>query len=199
MNDLRLILPVFLSVAFGLRVNAQLPPAPIDKPVVVPASAALPEWPHPKAFVPEPDSPTIRSGDLEVIYGKNPLDGFLVHVNGRSMGVGSPPLTFGYVHSNEVHWLHCTTGTVHEPIVALVSGQIEASYQCTDPDGALWRVTQQLRPHRIPGTLEVQTEIMVDQPRSVAFVPVLLLFPGVGAFQASKGQGLFAGLEVLGK
>ena len=97
MNDLIrvLSLPVLLSVAFGLRVNAQLPTAPIDKPVIVPAPAALPEWPHPSAFVAEPDSPILRSGDLEVIYGKNPLDGFLVRVSGRLMGVGCPPLTFG--------------------------------------------------------------------------------------------------------
>ena len=58
-------------------------------------------------------------------------------------------------------------------------------------------MTQRLRPRRILGTFEVQTEITVDQARSVACVPVLLLFPGLGAFQASKGQGLFAGLEYL--
>ena len=109
MNDLIrfLIVSILLNGAVLVRVDAQLPTAPVDKPVVVPSPVTLPEWPRPKAFVPGPDSPTIRSGDLEVTYGESPLDGFLLHVNGRLMGVGCPPLTFGYVHSNEVHWLHC--------------------------------------------------------------------------------------------
>jgi len=199
MNDLIrfLIVSILLNVAVGASARAQLPMVPADKPVVVPAQTVLPEWPHPTAFFPAPDSPKIRSGDLELTYSTDPLEGFLVHVNGRLMGVGCPPLTFGYVHSNEVHWLKCVTGTVQNSKAGLVRGQIEASYQCSDPDGAVWRVTQRLRPQRIPGTFEVQTEITVDQDRSVAFVPVLLLFPGVGAFQTSKGQGLFAGLEYL--
>jgi hypothetical protein len=201
MNDLTrfLLLPIFLSVAVGIGANAQLPTAsaPVDKPVIVPTPASLPEWTHPRAFVPQHDSPTIRSGELEVTYGRNPLDGFLVRVNGDLFGVGCPPSKFGYVLSNEVHWLECTIANIQKPNVALVRGQIEVSYQCGDPDGAVWQVTQRLRPQRILGTLEVQTEITVDQPRAVALVPVLLLFPGLGAFQASKGQGLFAGLEYL--
>ncbi len=192
MNDLIrvLILPIFLSVAFGLRVNAQLPTAPIDKQVVVPVPASLPEWPHPSAFVAEPDSPTIRSGELEVTYGKNPLDGFLVRVNGRLMGVGCPPSKFGYVHGNEVHWLNCATGTMQKPNVALVGGQIEASYQCGDPDGGVWRVTQRLRPQRILGTLEVQTEI-TSRPGPVGGVlfPFSCCFPVWVRSKPAKDRG----------
>ena len=37
----------------------------------------------------------------------------------------------------------------------------------------------------------------MDQDRSVAFLPMLMIFPGAGSFGERKGQGLFAGLEYL--
>lgn len=72
-----------------------------------------------------------------------------------------------------------------------------AQLEGRDADGALWRIHQQFSPGPIPGTITIGTEVSVDQDRSVAFLPMLMVFPGAGAFGATKGQGLFAGLEYL--
>src|ERR1035438_2442726 len=56
---------------------------------------------------------------------------------------------------------------------------------------------QQFSPGPIAGAIAISTEVTVDQDRSVVFLPMLMVFPGAGAFGAAKGQGLFAGLEYL--
>src|ERR1035438_9076220 len=58
-------------------------------------------------------------------------------------------------------------------------------------------IQQQFSPGLISGAINITTEVTVDQDRSVVFLPMLMVFPGAGAFGAAKGQGLFAGLEYL--
>jgi hypothetical protein len=65
-----------------------------------------------------------------------------------------------------------------------------------DPDGALWRLCQVFRP-RGHGAIAMSSECFVDAPRSVVYLPLAMVLPGQGSFGATKGQGLFAGVEYL--
>jgi hypothetical protein len=197
MNRIIRWLRIGLLLAGSALAQPQVPPIPVGKPVEVPAGAALPDWPRVLPFKADPDLPTIRSADLEIVHSRAPLAGFIVRVAGQPFALGSPPAIIGYIRDGAVHWLDCTKAALLKQSVALERNQIQSTYECSDPDGANWRVTQRFRPQRVTGAIEVQTDISVDQDRAVAFLPILMVFPGAGSFGTAKGQGLFAGLEYL--
>ena len=70
-------------------------------------------------------------------------------------------------------------------------------FQCVDADGAKWSINQRFTPGGIGSALDIRNEIICDQERSVAFIPMFMLFAGAGSFGPVKGQGLLAGLEYL--
>lgn len=167
------------------------------KPAPVPSGATVPHWPSVTPFSLEPGLPAVRSENLEILHAKTPLGGFVVRVAGRAVAVGSVPTTIAYLKGQELRWFDCAGASVqNQGVLGQVNG-IETTYDCSDPDGATWHVKRWFRPDAIPGTIEVQTEVTVNQQRAVAFLPMLLVFPGVGSYGAVKGQGLFAGLEYL--
>lgn len=187
---------LILFWACATLMQAPLEAASGDKPEPVPATAVLPSWPLavPKL---EPGLPAVRSGDLEVIHARTASGGFLVQVSGHTVGVGAAPSLIGYVKDGDVRWLNNASGPIRDQNVSSNLNRLEVSYIATDPDGGVWQLTRRFRPDTIPGSIEVQTELKVDQNRSVAFLPMLLLFPGVTTFGEAKSQGLFAGLEYL--
>jgi len=191
----------FFGVGFLLAGSAlaqpQIPPVPVDKPVEVPAGASLPAEPRLTPFTADPALPSLRSADLEILHSRSPLAGFVIKIAGQPFGIGSPPAAVGYVYRDELHWLDMTKAALQKQSVGVERNQIQSAFQCADLDGATWHVTQHLRPQRVAGAIEVQTDISVDQDRAVAWLPMLMVFPGAGAFGTSKGQGLFAGLEYL--
>jgi hypothetical protein len=163
----------------------------------LPAGAALPEWPSLTPFVPQAGFASISSKDVEVIHSPDPLGGFVVRVSGHDVAFGSEPAVFGYLDAGELHWLNCASVTSQKRKVEVQQGELVVSYECADTNEAIWKVTARFRPHSVPGAIEVQTVVGINQDRSIAFIPMLLVFPGVGSFGTSKNQGLFAGLEYL--
>jgi len=192
------MIPYFaLCCAFGILTALGLGAAPVEKPELVPADAAMPAWPAIITPRPEQSLPAVRSQDLEILHAKTPLGGFEIRVASRSVGIGSVPSLIGYLKNEEMRWLNCATSPLQNQNVFSEGNNVRAVYECSDPDGATWRVERRFQPGNIPGAIEVQTDVSVNQDRSVAFLPMLLLFPGVGSFGEAKGQGLFAGLEYL--
>ena len=190
-------LQVTVLCAWGILAPFQLPAAPADKPELVPSGAALPSWPAIAVPALEPGLATVRSQDLEVLHAKTALGGFVVRVRNRGIAAGSGPSLIGYVKSGELRWLDFTTAPVQTQSVTAAQNELRVICECADPDAGSWRLERRFRPGTIPGAIEVQTDISASQDRSVAFLPMLLLFPGVGSFGAAKAQGLFAGLEYL--
>src|SRR5262249_23535318 len=47
------------------------------------------------------------------------------------------------------------------------------------------------------GAIDVETSVTVNRERTVVFLPMIALLPGVGSFGENKQQALFAGLEYL--
>src|SRR6185437_9786499 len=109
----------------------------------------------------------------------------------------SIPSLIGYVKHGEMHWLNCAGAGFQNQKISDGRSQILASFEGNDPDGGTWRVERRFQPGNLSGTIDVQTDVSVNQDRAVAFLPMFLLFPGVGSFGEAKGQGLLAGLEYL--
>jgi hypothetical protein len=66
-----------------------------------------------------------------------------------------------------------------------------------DQDGGTWRITRNFSVGVASGVIDVETVVEVDQERAVTFLPMLLLVAWPDATNASKQQGLLAGLEYL--
>jgi len=165
--------------------------------IPVPPGANLPQWPKP--VVPElpADAPSVRSQELELIHSRDASGGFVIRVAGTPFAMGQDQGLVGYVLDGELRWIDIAHGSNHTFAVKSGPNSLTATFECSDPEGGRWRLDQQFNPGSIPGALDIRTEVSVDQDRAVAFLPMLMLFPGAGTFGSTKGQGLLAGLEYL--
>jgi hypothetical protein len=163
----------------------------------IPAGATIPQWPKPTAQASSPKAASARSKDLELIHSPAAPGAFDVRVAGELMALGQSGPLIGYVAGGEVRWCELASAAQAKRTMKAQRKSVQVSLEGRDADGTLWKIQQQFSPGPIPGAIDIRTEVTVDQDRSVAFLPVLMIFPGAGAFGASKGQGLFAGLEYL--
>jgi hypothetical protein len=113
------------------------------------------------------------------------------------MALGQSGTMIGYVAGGELRWFGLASAANGEPKLKLRGKSVHLSLEGRDPDGALWKIRQQFSPGPISGSVAIRTEVTVNQDRSVAFLPMVMIFPGADSFGERKGQGLFAGLEYL--
>lgn len=113
------------------------------------------------------------------------------------MAIGQNHPMLGYVLDGQLRWLDLSSAADRTFAVHKQANGIRATFECLDADGARWQIEQQLTPGSIPGAIHFNVEVGVDHDRAVAFLPMLMLFPGAGSFGTTKGQALFAGLEYL--
>jgi hypothetical protein len=165
--------------------------------VVVPENSTLPHWPEVASFSAEAALPAVRSQELEIIHSRTPLDGFIARVKGRTFAVGLGPRMIGYIAGGELRWLDLASAISGNQSVISKKNEVRVDFDCADREGATWRVTERFRPESVAGSIQVLVELSVDRERAIACLPMLMLFPGVGAFGGAKHQGLFAGLEYL--
>ena len=163
----------------------------------IPAGATIPQWPKPMAQPSSPKAASARSKDLELIHSPAAPGAFDVRVAGELMALGQSGLMIGYVAGGEVRWFRIDSAAQTKRTMKAQRKSVQVSLEGRDADGALWKIQQQFSPGPIAGAIAISTEVTVDQDRSVAFLPLLMIFPGAGTFSAAKGQGLFAGLEYL--
>ena len=163
----------------------------------IPAGATVPSWPKPTALVLSSKVVSARSQDLEVIHSQVALHAFQVRLAGESMALGQSGTMIGYVAGGEMRWFGLANAPDAKRTLKVGGKSVHLSLEGHDPDGATWKMQQQFSAGRILDAISITTEVTVDQDRSVAFLPMLLVFPGAETFGAHKGQGLFAGLEYL--
>lgn len=160
-----------------------------------------PAWPTPAPPLLGQDAISLQSGDLQLVQARRQLGGFALKVAGQQMAVGFTRPLLGYVQAGQARWVPLADSAAVTATPGLDGAGHVASLdvQATldDPDGAGWEIHQQFTLAARPGAIDVQTRVTVSQDRSVIFLPMLLLLPGVGSFGPAKGQGLFAGLEYL--
>ena len=103
----------------------------------------------------------------------------------------------GYLARDGVRWFAPGSTPKANCQVATHGKAVRASVEDTDPDGAAWKMQQEFVSNSRAGAVNVRTVVTVSQDRSLALLPMLLIFPGAESFGVTKGQGLFAGLEYL--
>jgi hypothetical protein len=154
-----------------------------------------PEWPAPTRPALGPDAFSLQSGDLQLRHARGQLGGFTFSVAGQEMAAGFTRPLVGYLQEGKERWLSLADNAA---VTALKAGEeILVQAVARDADGASWEIRQRFTLARLPGAIDVETQVWVSQDRSVIFLPLLVTLPGAGSFGAAKGQGLFAGLEYL--
>lgn len=155
---------------------------------------APPKWPKPT--VPEIGAHPCRlkSGSVEVVHSRVRFGAFKVFVNGSLMSCGSSGPLIGYEFQGAGKWMR---GARSE--IKMLDGAIVSRLIATDERGGSWTITQRFVLGKAPGSIDVAASAVVNQPRDVVYLPLLILHPGLGSFGAHHGQALFCGLEYLGR
>jgi hypothetical protein len=193
-----LILPV-LPGNYRFRID---PPGPSGRAWVRYMSIEVrhvpqePQWLQPVPPTLQSEVHEVRSGDVVLRHGPPAPGNFELLVAGERMATGFTRPMIGYQMGAESRWLALHSAIQSARLwregIALV-----VEYRARDADGGNWLFIQRFSPNPVAGTIDLQTQVSVDQPREVYFLPMLLLLPGMGSYGTSKGQGLFAGLEYL--
>ena len=153
---------------------------------------ASPAWPKPTVPRVGGGPLVLRSGGVELFHGKGQFGALKLFVNGTLMACGNTSPLIGYEHGKAIHWLGQGRSKVQ-----MAAGAIVGMLSLTDPDGGAWTITQRFATGSQPGSLEVAVTVVVDRPRNVFYLPLLILHPGLGSFGAQHGQAVFPGLEYL--
>jgi len=194
--------PLIIREPLGKRTRFRLDPAIGAGPIVVASIRVevLPvieppqfDKPHrPGTEAAEPMS--LRSGPLVLRHYQGRWGQFTIEADGAEMAAGYDAELIGWLRAGKPQWVKldgadfaCT-----REAAGLVS---RATLK--DDAGATWRVTRRFEAGAEPGTISVETTVVVDKGRDVVHLPWLTLFPGLGTFGARKTQGLLAGLEYL--
>lgn len=193
-----LILPV-LPGNYRFRID---PPGPSGKAWVRYMSIEVrhipqyPQWLQPVLPDLQGEVHEVRSGDMVLRHGAPAPGNWEVLVAGERMATGFNRPMIGYQIGSNSRWV-AVHSAVQNARLWREDGALVVEYTLRDPDGGNWSVTQRFSPNTAPGVIDIQTQVSVDQPREVYFLPMFLLLPGMGSYGTSKGQGLFAGLEYL--
>jgi hypothetical protein len=156
---------------------------------------AAPSWPKPEVPNLGHDAVTVHSGDLQLIHNRKSLGGFAIEVAGKRMAIGQANGQIGYVLDNEVRWTP-VAGTSENFTILQKGNALKVEAAWNDPDGGRWTTTQTFAP-AADGAIAVDCRLAVDRDRSVIYLPVFTLLPGVGTFGTNKNQGLLPGVEYL--
>lgn len=169
----------------------------VAAPVPIPSDATTPQWPKPFTASLPPHAASVRSKDLELIHSGDMLGGFVVRVSGRDFAIGQNQPLIGYVIEGKLRWFELSGAKEKQIKVTAEGSSVTCRWEGLDPDTARWQLDYQFRPGPLAGSIDIETRVGVDRDRQVAFLPMLMIFPGSGSFGAAKGQGLLAGLEYL--
>jgi len=156
---------------------------------------SLPVWPKPEPFTARANALTIQSGSLKLIHNRTALGSFALQVGGQTMATGNAQGLIGYLYEGKVRWFSLTNDRANPFTIKSQRWQVTASSRQTDPSGARWEVIQTFAARE--GAIDVETRVTVDRERSVLYLPMLTLLPGLGSFGTNKYQALFPGLEYL--
>jgi hypothetical protein len=186
-----------LLLLFPIPAGAASPTPPLLRTVPLPSDAALPQWPKPAQPDPGTSPLAVRSKDLELLHSRETLGGFIIRVAGQPIATGLTRPLLGYLNGGQLRWLNLAEAAGKKCDARSEGKSIRLRFECADADGGNWRIEQQFSPAHVPDAIDVSIEVSVDQERAIAFIPMLMIFPGSGTFGGVKSQGLFAGLEYL--
>lgn len=138
------------------------------------------------------DIAVLSSGTLELRFSKSKYGVFEILVDGHPMGTSGVLPQVAVEHAGEVVWLG-----LEDHQVELVGGHtVRTSATAKLPGGGELKLQQQFI-RAWDGLIEVQAALSTTADCQLVYAPLLLVFPGDGAFGDQKGQALFPGVEYL--
>jgi hypothetical protein len=132
-----------------------------------------------------------------MVHSRDVLGGFEIRVAGKPMAIGQNRPMLAYLEAGQLRWLDLAQAAQRKLEVARERDSLMVRFECVDQDGGAWIINQRFTPLGVGPALDIRVGFTVNRDRAVAFLPMLMLFPGVGSFGSTKGQGLLAGLEYL--
>lgn len=153
-----------------------------------------PPWPQPTPPSASSKAWHLRSGSIELVQNPDKLGDFTLRMDGKTLAAGDNNTLIGYVENDQQRFIPLE-GSLKANFDNLT---LHLSSTLHDPDGATWTFAQVFSAP-LDNMLRVDLEVKVDRPREVVFLPLFLLFPGLGSYGPHKSQALFPGLEYLGK
>ncbi|HEY0074099.1 MAG TPA: hypothetical protein VGB77_08365, partial [Abditibacteriaceae bacterium] len=154
-----------------------------------------PQWPRPDAPNFQGEAVVLKSGNLTLKTNYR-FGQFALDLNGKNLAIGFNRPQIGYIIADKVRWIDFSQA-VPSKISRQIGNALVISNSKTDEAGASWRWQQSFKAGKVPGTIEVESTVTVNQDRDVVFLPMLVIFPGAGSFGQSKRQAIFPGLEYL--
>ena len=152
------------------------------------------EWPAWER-IPRPtgeDVAVLSSGTLELRFSKTKYGVFEILVEGRPMGTSGVLPQVAVEHAGKVVWL----GLEDDRIELVGEHTVRATASAKLPGGGALTLQQQFI-RSLDGLIEVEARLSTSQECRLVYSPLLLVFPGDGAFGDQKGQALFPGVEYL--
>lgn len=195
-NTVRALLPP-LGPGVRLRID---PPgragtALIERIAFEPAESlpAPPAWPRHER-VELVGAERLASGSLALQVAAR---GFALEVDGVRVAAAHAGALIGYVAEGETRWVDLAKPAAVRAIGGGAEpAAIETRQTVRDCDGGTWLIRRRFSPNELPGLIDFETTVEVDQDRAVAFLPLMLLVAHEGS--PRKSQGVFPGLEYLG-
>ena len=193
-NTVRAMLPP-LGPGVRLRID---PPghagtALIERIAFEPAvSVPAPAWP-PHEIVELAGAVRLESGSLALKVAPR---GFALEVDGVRVAAAHARSLIGYVAEGQTRWVDLAAPAAVRAIGNGVEpAAIETHQTVRDADGGTWSIRRRFSPSQLPGLIEFETTVEVDQDRAVAILPLMLLVAHEGTLR--KSQAVFPGLEYL--
>ncbi len=159
------------------------------------------EWPKWQAASLATDDKIISLGSdaFQLRHSKSRFGVFELFVEGRLMGTSGVLPQVAVEHQGRVEWLKVTGDQVE-----WVSDEnsLYTSGTARLPGGGTLLLQQMFRLPRVgelnsAGAIPVEATLTASERCSLVYAPLLLVFPGQGAFGDQKGQALFPGVEYL--
>lgn len=160
-----------------------------------PLTGALPTDVQPRPYVRQADDVVLTAGSLELRHAAARWNELQLSHGGVPLAQGHGRLPLGYGGTDQIRWLDLATATTTTRRMTDPAG-IEVTATLADADGVRWQLRRTVRVAE-RGGFSVDTQVEVDQPRDVFFLPTLVVLPGFGTSGARKTQALLAGVEYL--
>ncbi|MDE2127483.1 MAG: hypothetical protein KGJ62_12925 [Armatimonadetes bacterium] len=158
-----------------------------------------PVWLKPSVGPIGADALSVASGDVSIRIDPHTWQRFDVLVAGKLMAMGGSRPLIGVLANGKEQWLDLAHS---DAVQAQKGATVTVTATARDAGGAAWTFVQTFTsrttdPASPRDGVQVQTTVTVDQDRQVIYLPMLMIFPGLGAYGASKTQAILPGLEYL--
>ncbi len=122
--------------------------------------------------------------------------GFALELNGERIGASHARPLIGFMAGEKVQWIDANPPA---EVQSIQGGEqpaaIETRQTLRDADGGTWQIRRRFTVGSLPGLIDLEAAVEVDQDRAVAFLPLMLLVAHEGT--TGKQQAVFPGLEYL--